>query len=65
VVVDVIERQAVSKQAAPKFYAERFNIRKRNELEVKKRYQIEISSKFAAFENLNDSKCLGDIKENT
>jgi hypothetical protein len=34
-------------------------------MEVKKRYQIEISSRFAAFENLNDSKGLGDIKENT
>jgi len=30
---------------------ERFNIRKLNELEVKKQYQIEIANKFAEMEN--------------
>jgi len=29
-------------------------IRKINDLEVRKEYQIEISNRFAAFENLND-----------
>jgi hypothetical protein len=34
---------------------ERFNLRELNELEVRKQYQIEISNRFAAFENLSDS----------
>jgi hypothetical protein len=33
---------------------ERFNLRKLNELEVMKEYQIEISNRFAALENLSD-----------
>jgi len=49
---------AVSKQAVRKFDGERFNLRKPNELEVRKQYQIEISNKFAAFENLSDSECI-------
>jgi glycine betaine/choline ABC-type transport system substrate-binding protein len=44
----------ISKQAAQKFDVERFNLRMLNELEVRKRYQIEISNRFAACENLND-----------
>jgi len=46
VVAEVKERLAVSKQAAQKFHVERFNLRKLNELEVRKQYQINISSKF-------------------
>ena len=56
VVAYVRERLAVSKQAAQKFNGERFNLRKLNELEVGKRYQIEISNRFAALENLSDSE---------
>ena len=55
-VAKVRERLAVSKEAAQKFDLDRFNIRKLNELEVKKQYQIEISKKFAALENLSDSE---------
>ena len=47
------ERLAGSKQAAQKFEEERFNLRKLKELEVKEKYQIEITSRFAALENLN------------
>ena len=36
----------------------RFNLRKLNELEVKKQYQIEITNRFAAFRNIGDD---GDI----
>ena len=43
---------AVSKQAAQSFDGERFNLRKLNELEVRKQYQIEITNRFAALENL-------------
>jgi len=49
----VREKLSVSKQAAQKFNGERFNLRKVNELEVKKKYQIEIINRFAALENLN------------
>jgi hypothetical protein len=52
VVAKVRERLAVSKQATQKFEGERFNLRKLNELEVRKRYQIEITNRFAALENL-------------
>jgi len=46
------ERLAVRKQAAQKFEGERFNLRKLKELEVKEKYQIEITNRFAALENL-------------
>ena len=47
------ERLAVSKQVPQNFDGERFNLRKLNELEVKKKNQIEITNRFAALENLN------------
>jgi len=47
---------------------ERFNLRKLNELEVRKQYQMEISNRFAALENLRVSKDINrawyNIKEN-
>jgi len=49
------ERLAVSKKATQNFDGERFNVRKLNELEVKKHYQIETTNRFAALENINDS----------
>jgi hypothetical protein len=33
-----------------------FNLKKLNELEVRKLYQIEISNRFAAFKNLNEGR---------
>jgi len=45
------ERLAISKQAAWKFDGEKFNLRKLNELEVKKQYLIEITNRFAPLEN--------------
>ena len=46
----------------------RFNLRKLNEPEVRKEQQIEISNRFAALENLSDSKDINraweNIKEN-
>jgi hypothetical protein len=68
VVEKVKERLAVSKQAAQQFDVERFNLRNLSELEVKKRYQIMISERFAALENLNDGEDINraweNIKEN-
>jgi len=46
---------------------ERFNLRKLNELEVRKRYQIEITNRFAALGNVGDdgdiNRAWKDIKE--
>ena len=47
------ERLAVRKQAAQNFKGERFNLGKLKELEVKEKYQNEITTSFAALENLN------------
>ena len=62
------ERLAISKQAAQKFDGERFDLRKLNELEVKEKYQIEITNKFAALESLNVdddvNRAWENIKEN-
>ena len=46
------ERWAVRKQAAQKSDGVRFNLRKLNDPEVRKQYQIEITSRFAALENV-------------
>jgi hypothetical protein len=58
VVAKARERLAVSKQASQTFEGERSDLRKINELEVRKQYQIEITKRFAAFENLDN---YGDI----
>ncbi len=67
-VATVRERLAVSKQATHKFDGERINLRKLNELEVKKEYQIEITKRCAALRNLSDNEDInaawGNIKEN-
>jgi len=42
VVAKIKNRLAVYKQAAQKLNRERFNLRKLNELEAKKQYQIDI-----------------------
>jgi hypothetical protein len=68
----VVERDreilAVSKQEAQKSDGERLNLKKLNELEVRNQYQIKISNRFAALENLSDGKDINraweNIKEN-
>ena len=52
VVAKVRERLAVRKQAAQKFDGGRFNLRKLNDLEIRKQYQTEITNRFAALENV-------------
>jgi hypothetical protein len=49
---------AWSKHAAQMFDVERFNLRKLNQLEVRKQYQIKIS--IAALENLSDSEGINE-----
>jgi len=68
VVAKVRESLAVSKQATQKFDGERFNLRKVNELDIRKQYQTEITNRFAALENLGDDEDINraweNIKEN-
>ena len=65
VATKVRERLAVSKQAAQQVDGERFNLRKLNDLEVRKQYQIEVTNRFAAaLENLNDSEDINRAWEN-
>ena len=67
-IAKVRERLAVGKQAAQRFDRQRFNLRKLNEPEVKEEYQIEITNRFAALENLNENEDINrtweNIKEN-
>jgi len=68
VISNVKERLAVSKQAAQTCDKERFHLRNLNGLVVRKQYQIETTNRFAAFEDLSDSKDVNrgweNIKEN-
>src|SRR5215510_5963872 len=56
VVAKVRERLAVRKQGAQKSDVERFNLRKLKDLEARKQYQIEITNRFAALENVGDDE---------
>jgi len=60
------DRQSVN--SGTEINVEKFNLRKLSELEVGMKYQIKISNKFAALENLNDSEDINraweNIKEN-
>ena len=60
--------KAVIKQAEQMFYLERFNLRRLNELEIRKKYQIEITNRFSALGNLSDGEDINrtwkNIKEN-
>jgi hypothetical protein len=60
----VRERLAVIKHAEKKFDAERLNHKKLSELEVRKQYQIKISNRFAALENLKVSEDINRAWEN-
>jgi len=55
-IATVRERLAVAKQATQRFDRQRFNLRKLNEPEVREQYQIEITNRFVALENLNDDE---------
>ena len=64
VVAKLRERLAVRKQAAQKFEGEKFNPWKLKELEVKEKYQIEITNRFQALENLNVDEDVNKVWEN-
>ena len=58
----------MGKQAAQRLDRQRFNLSKLNDLEVRKKYQIDITNRFAALENLNEDEDVNctceNIKEN-
>jgi hypothetical protein len=62
------ERISVSTRARQKFDLERFELRNLCDVEVKEKYQLETSNKFAALESLDESIDIDDtweiIKEN-
>jgi hypothetical protein len=41
---------------------ERFNVKKLNEVEGKEQYQVKISNRFAALENLDISRALDAVR---
>ena len=58
------ERLAVGKQAAQRFDRQRINLMKLNEPEVREQYQIEITNRFSALENLSDDEDVNRTWEN-
>jgi hypothetical protein len=64
VVAKVRERLSARKQAAQNTDVEIFNLKKLSEMEVRKQFQIEISNRFEALENLNDSEDVNRAWEN-
>ena len=55
---------AVRKQVAQNSDGGRFILRKLNDLEVRKQYQIEITNRFAALEDKDINRARESIKEN-
>jgi hypothetical protein len=54
-VVKLRERISVSKRARQNVDLERFDLKMLNDVEVKEKYQVEISNRFAGLENLHES----------
>jgi hypothetical protein len=52
-VSQIRERIAVNKQGSHTFHMERFHLKKLNDVEGKEKYRVEISSRFAAIEDLD------------
>jgi hypothetical protein len=53
VVAKVRERLAVNKQRSHRFHMERFSLKKLNNVEGKEQFRVEVSSRFAALEDLD------------
>ena len=53
----------MGKQAAQRIDRQRFNLRKLNEPEIREHYQIEITIRFAALENVKDEEEINRIWE--
>jgi hypothetical protein len=55
VVAKLRERISISKRAREKYHLRRFDLRKLDNVDVKEKYQVEISNRFSALENLDES----------
>jgi hypothetical protein len=62
------DRISVSKRVRQNFDLERSDLKKLNDVEVKEKYQVEISNRFAALESLDESSDINNswesIREN-
>jgi hypothetical protein len=63
VVEKLRERISVSKRARQNFDLERYDLKKLNDVEVKEKYQVEISNRFAALESLDESSDINNAWE--
>jgi hypothetical protein len=63
VVAKLRDRISVSKRARQNFDLETFDLKKLNDVEVKEKYQVEISNRFAALESLDESFDINNIWE--
>jgi hypothetical protein len=59
------ERISVSKQTRQKFDLEKFDPKKLDDIEVKEKYQVEISNRFAALKSLDESFDINNALEST
>jgi hypothetical protein len=58
------ERLSVIKRVAQKFDMQRFYIRKLNDAEVKEKYQVKITNRFAVLENCDNTVDMNTAWEN-
>jgi len=64
VILITVWRLQKLRKVAQRFDGEGFHLRKLNELEDRKQYQIEVINRFAALENLSDGKDINRAWEN-
>jgi hypothetical protein len=62
-VAELRERISVSKQARQKFDLERFDLKKLDDVDVKEKYQVEISNTFGTLESFDDSFDINNARE--
>jgi hypothetical protein len=58
-----MKKLAVSKQGAQRFNGKLFNLRKLNELEVRKEYHIGFTNRLTALRNLSDDEDKNNLGE--
>jgi hypothetical protein len=63
-IVKVVERLLARKEAAQKTDVQRFYVKKLSEMEVRRQFQIELSDKFVALQNLRHSEDINKAREN-
>jgi hypothetical protein len=63
VVTKLRERISLSKRARQKFDLERLDLKKLDDIEVKEKYQVEISNSFATLESLDENSDINNAWE--